>query len=31
MSQEVLPSLTFGSLIAFANICTSALGKVSVC
>jgi hypothetical protein len=31
MSQEVVPSLTFGSLIAFANICTSALGKVSVC
>ncbi|XP_021941566.1 nucleoporin NUP188 homolog [Zootermopsis nevadensis] len=29
LSQEVLPSLTFGSLIAFANICTSALGKTS--
>lgn len=27
MSQEVLPTLTFGSLIAFANICTSALGR----
>ncbi|XP_069692288.1 nucleoporin Nup188 [Periplaneta americana] len=29
MSQEVLPSLTFGTLISFANLCTSALGKAS--
>ena len=31
ISQEIMPTLTFGSLIAFANICTSALGKVSGC
>lgn len=29
MSQEILPTLTFGSLIAFANICTSALGRTN--
>ncbi|KAJ9586795.1 hypothetical protein L9F63_019615, partial [Diploptera punctata] len=29
ISQEALPSLTFGTLIAFANLCTSALGKTS--
>ena len=28
-SQEAMPALTFGTLIAFANLCTSALGKVS--